>query len=134
MASIDRAEKAIKAEKLRSLAQNKYRFGVVIKAFRTRINDEIRTINEVTGSKHPMLSVDNVDFFVKDRVWKLVKRIPTPYGEIVEILPLKDKTPAVFEARMEEARAWAMQEWGLEILLPNEPNWDDDYISNLSRF
>ena len=125
---------AISNEKLRSIAQNKYRFGVVIKAFRTRINDEIQTINDVTGSKHPKLSVANVDFFVKDKVWKLVKRIPTPYGEIVEILPLKDKTTAIFEERMEEARAWAMQEWGMEILLPNEPDWDNDYKDNFEQY
>jgi hypothetical protein len=118
--------------KKRSLKQNRYRFGVVVKAFKERLNGQLKVINETSGATFPMLTVENVDFFVKDKVWGLVDRIQTPFGEIINEKELRTKTPAEFEEKMKEARAYAAMNWGLQIPLPNEDL--DYYEEQLNKY
>lgn len=116
--------------KQRSLQQNRYRFGVVVKAYRERLNSQILNINKETGANFPLLSVDNVNFYIKDKIWGLVERIQTPFGEFVNEKELRTKSPGEFEEKMEEARAYAAMHWGLQIPLPNESlDWYEEQLN-----
>ena len=118
--------------KQRSLQQNRYRFGVVVKAYRERLNGQLKVINETSGATFPMLTVENVNFYLKDKIWGLVERVQTPFGEFINEKPLKFKSPAEFEEKMEEARSYAAMNWGLQIPLPNEDL--DYYEEQLNKY
>ena len=122
--------------KKRSLAQNRYRFSVVVKAYQDWLNMAIDTHNEEYGTNLPYLSKRDADFYIKDVVWGLVKRVNKPFGTITIELPLRNADVSTFEGRMEQARAFAAQELHFEIALPHEciDDLEIQYKDNLSRF
>jgi len=120
-------------DKKRSNAQNRYRFGVIVKAYRDKINGEITKANEKTRIQLPMLSVKDIDFFIKDKAWRMVDRFLVAGGlQVTRVEPLRFSSTKEFEEKMEEARAYAAMNLGLEIPLPNEADLEV-YEDNLNR-
>lgn len=96
-----------KWKKRRSSKQNRYRFGVVTKTV-------MEHINEALGTAY---SLEEIDAFIKIKalgLYKTIEGVRIP-GE------LKYSSTEEFEKAMEKIRAWAMMEYGIPIMLPNEP-------------
>lgn len=121
--------------KKRSIAQNKYRWSVIVKYYRDWFNLAIDKHNAESGGAVPHLSAEMTDFFIKDNVWGLIKRVRFPFGEITTELPLRTADTKTFEERMEQARAYAAMHLHLEIPLPREDIRDieEQYADNLNR-
>jgi len=121
--------------KQRSLKQNKYRWGVVVKAYQEWLNMAIKSHNENHSVSVSMLTPDDVDFYIKDVVWGLVERTNWPWGVVTREFPLRGTDVSTFEERMEQARAFAAQELHLEIPLPREDirDLEEQYKYNLER-
>ena len=117
-----------KASKKRSLKQNRYRWGVVVATILNYINEELRQ----SGSD-VILTPDDIDLYIKENVLKISHRIQTSIGEITVKGKIRNRTPAGFEEAMEQIRAYFAKR-GIDIDLPNEPDWDNDYKDNLARF
>ena len=128
MASIDRAKKSLKESKKRSLAQNRYRFGVLTKTVMQYINEHL----EREGSEY-RISLEDADFYIKRKALGIAHIIPTSLGDITIQGKLKTRDTREFEEAMEQIRAYFAKEWGLQLPLPNEPDWDNDYKDNLDR-
>ena len=111
--------------KRRSLAQNRYRFGVIVKTVMNHLNAYLRK------EGLPEASTEDVDIFIKDKALGLVHRINTPLGEITIAGKLKDKTTGQFEESMEAIRAHFAGK-GIEIPLPHE-DLDKKYKHNLEK-
>lgn len=121
--------------KQRSLKQNKYRWSVIVKYYQDWLNMAIKSHNIAEGANLPMLSDKDANFYIKDQVWGLVKRVAKPWGTITIELPLRNAEVSTFEERMEQARAYAAQTLCLEIPLPHEDirDLEQQYADNLNR-
>jgi len=119
----------------RSLAQNKYRWSVIVQYYKEWLNISIHKHNQENGTNVPFLTPENADFFIKDKVWGLVERVEMPYGILTIEHPLKGVVVSTFEERMEEARAYAAQKLHFEIPLPREDirDLETQYKDNLER-
>lgn len=117
-----------KISKKRSLAANRYRWGVVVATVLNHINEELRQ----SGSD-VILTPDDIDLHIKEHALKIAHRIQTSIGEIIVQGKLRNRTTADFEEAMEQIRAYFAQK-GIQIPLPNEPDLDNDYKDNLARF
>lgn len=115
--------------KQRSLAQNKYRWGCVVKTVCDHINEELRRENSDIK-----VSPDDVDIFIKDKALKTVHKINTSLGEITIIGKLRTRDKGTFEEAMEQIRTYFAQR-GIIIPLPNEDirDLEQQYTDNLSR-
>ncbi len=115
--------------KKRSLAQNKYRFGVVVKTICDHINEELRRENS-----NIRVSPEDVDIFIKDKALKTVHRINTSLGKVTIIGRLRNQSTKDFEKSMEQIRAYFAQR-GIEIPLPREciDDLEMQYKDNLNR-
>lgn len=122
------AIKDIKA-KQRTIAQNKYRFGVVVKTVCDHINEELKRENSDIR-----VSPEDVDIFIKDKALKTVHRINTSLGEITVIGKLRNRTTKDFEEAMEQIRAYFAQR-GIQIPEPHEDirDLEQQYADNLNR-
>lgn len=116
--------------KKRSLAQNKYRFGCVVKTVCDHINEELRRENSDIR-----VSPEDVDIFIKDKALKMVHRIDTSLGEITVIGRLRNRNTKTFEEAMEQIRAYFALR-GIVIPSPHEDirDLEEQYADNLSRF
>jgi hypothetical protein len=87
------------------------------------------------GTNVPMLTPENVDFYIKQKVWGLVKEVDMPFGTLLVELPLRNAGVSTFEERMEQARAYAAQVLYFEIPLPHEDirDLESQYADNLNR-
>jgi hypothetical protein len=94
----------------RSLNQNAYMWGVVIK----HITDAFREAGNNVDS-------DDVFSFLKAEVWKVTQVFVTSDGEVLRG-PGSSRTWTTMEMelRLEQARAWAAEVLGIGIPLPNE--------------
>lgn len=110
----------------RSLAQNNYRFGVVVKTVKDEINKKLKENNL------PEADTDDIDLFIKDNALGIVHRIPTSMGELIIQGKLKNKSTADFEQCMEQIRAYFAGK-GINIPLPNEKEVNQWYEENLNR-
>lgn len=101
---------SIREHKLkRSLQQNAFHFGVVVPMVRQMFLDEGNNITQ-----------DETHAFIKQHVWRHVKHIRLPDGQLMEVPETSTKlTTSEWEQNIEKTRAWAA-EFGLEIPLPNE--------------
>lgn len=122
-------------QKRRTLAQNKYRFSVIVRGYRDWLNLFITNHNKEKGTNLPLLTDKDANFYLKDKVWKKVERVEMPFGTLTIELPIKGSDTKRFEEYMEEARAFAATELGLELGLPNEDirDLEEQYTDNLSR-
>lgn len=123
------------SRKQRSLKQNRYRFGVIVKAYQEWLNMAIKAHNEDQRDSVAMLSMDDADFYIKDVVWDLIERTKWPWGTTTREMSLRNADVSSFEERMEQARAFAAQELHLEIALPHEDirDLEEQYKDNLGR-
>jgi len=115
--------------KQRSIRQNNYRWGVVVKTVMDAMNLELKA----RGCEYRLKSED-VDLFIKDHALGIVHRIKTSIGEFIIVGKLKTRSPGDFEEAMEQIRAhFAQLETNpIYIALPNEPTYDD-LKDNLDR-
>lgn len=108
-----------KKETTRSINQNKYRWGVVVKLIMQHLNEKL----EHEGCNYRMTK-DDADCFMKEHLLGIVQRIPIRVnGGVIELVvqgKLKTRSTKDFEEAMEMARAKAATLLGLEIPLPNE--------------
>lgn len=113
--------------KKRSLAQNKYRWKIVIGTVLDHINEELRRENSDIR-----VLPDDVDIFIKDKALKMVHRIDTSLGEITVIGKLRNRDTRTFEEAMEQIRAYFAQK-GIQIPEPNEDirDLEEQYKDNL---
>lgn len=118
----------MEAHKIRSIAANRYRWGVVVKTVLDHINEELK--REGTDIR---VKPEDVDIFIKDKALKTVHKINTSLGEITIIGKLKQKSKGEFEESMEQIRAYFAQK-GIFIPLPNEIDFENQYNDNLNRF
>jgi hypothetical protein len=97
-------------KKRRSLNQNRYMFGVVIKMITQAFRDAGNAVDD-----------EGVFSFMKSEVWKLRQVYVTPEGEIL-YGPGSTRlwTTMEMEVRLEQARAWAVETLGIVIPLPHE--------------
>ncbi len=121
--------------KKRSLAQNRYRWSVIVKYYQDWLNINIRRYNEEHNCNLPMLTPENTNFFIKDRVWGLIERVGMKFGVVTIELPLRTAEVSTFEERMEQARGYAAQELHFEIPLPHEDirDLETQYKDNLDK-
>lgn len=97
-------------KKTRSLAQNRYRFGVVVKTVHKAMVD----------AGHSHLSPEDVDDMIKLDVLHIVKKIKTPDGREIEIPgEMKSMTTTEFAQCMLVIRSH-FAEFGIDIPEPNE--------------
>ena len=115
--------------KKRSLAQNKYRHGVVVKTVCDYMNEELRRENSDIR-----VSPEDVDIFIKDKALKMVHRINTSLGEITVIGKLRNRDTKNFEEAMTQIRAYFAQR-GIQIPEPREDirDLEQQYADNLDR-
>lgn len=94
----------------RSLNQNRYMFGVVIKMITQAFRDAGNAVDD-----------EGVFAFMKAEVWKLRQVYVTPEGEVL-FGPGSTRlwSPQEMEVRLEQARAWAAEVLGVTIPLPHE--------------
>jgi hypothetical protein len=93
----------------RSLNQNNYYFGVLVKRITEVFRDVGNDMDEV-----------EVHEYLKDEVGKLTRIAVLPDGEVVKIRgSTKRLTTAEFENYLEKVRAWAAT-MGIALPLPNE--------------
>jgi len=120
--------KTVKA-KQRTIAQNKYRFGVVVKTVCDHINEELRRENSDIR-----VSPEDVDIFIKDKALKTVHVINTSLGEITVIGKLRNRTTKDFEEAMTQIRAYFSLR-GIDIPEPKEDirDLEQQYSDNLNR-
>lgn len=111
-------------DKTRSLAQNKYRFGVVVATVLKHMNAEL----EQEGCEY-RASAKDIDLFIKEKALKIVHRIPTSLGDLTIEGKLRNRTTQDFEEAMTQIRAY-FDKKGIFIPLPNE----SDYAENLERY
>lgn len=114
-------------EKQRSLAANRYRWGVVVDTVRKYINAEL----EREGCDY-RASPEDIDLLIKEKALRIAHRIPTSLGELVIQGKLKTRSTKDFEEAMLQIRAY-FDKRGIHIAEPNEPDWDNDYKHNLDR-
>jgi len=116
-------------DKTRSIAQNKYRWKVVVGTVLDHINEELRRENSDIR-----VTPEDVDIFIKDKALKVVHRINTSLGEITVIGKLRNKNTKGFEESMEQIRAYFAQR-GIAIPEPREDIRDIEeyYKDNLER-
>ena len=110
-------------EKKRSLAQNRYRFGVVIDTIRAELNKKLR------ANGLPEASPEDIDLFIKRHALGISEVIKTSMGEIIIQGKLKNKNTKEFEKSMEVIRAWAAER-GIIVPLPNEEELEKWYQEN----
>jgi ribosomal protein L14 len=93
----------------RSLSQNSYYFGVVVKSITRMFREAGNYVDE-----------DEVHEFLKQHVGKLSQNVVTPDGEVLKV-PASTKRLSTmdFELYLDKVRAWAA-ELGCMIPLPNE--------------
>ena len=108
-----------KVDKQRSLAQNAYRWKVVVGTVLDHINEELRRENSDIR-----VTPEDVDIFIKDKALKTVHRINTSLGCITIVGKLRTRNTKDFEESMEQIRAYFAQR-GIQIPAPNEANYDD---------
>lgn len=115
--------------KKRSLAQNKYRWGVVVQTVLDHINEELRRENSDIRA-----SPEDVDIFIKDKALKTVHKINTSLGEITVIGKLRNRNTKDFEESMTQIRAYFEQR-GISIPEPHEDirDLEQQYSDNLER-
>lgn len=115
--------------KQRSLAQNRYRFGCVVKTVCDYMNEELRRENSDIR-----VSPEDVDIFIKDKALKMVHVISTSLGEITVIGKLRNRNTKTFEEAMTQIRAY-FDERGIHIAEPKEDIRDlkRQYKDNLDR-
>ena len=118
-----------KEKKQRSLAQNKYRWSVIVKTVCDHINEELRRENSDIR-----VSPEDVDIFIKDKALKMVHKIDTSLGEITVIGKLRNRSTATFEEAMEQIRAYFAQK-GIQIALPHEDirDLEQQYADQINR-
>jgi hypothetical protein len=97
-------------KKRRSLNQNRYMFGVVIKLITQAFRDAGNAVDD-----------EGVFSFMKSEVWKLRQVYVTPEGEVL-YGPGSTRlwTTHEMEVRLEQARGWAAETLGIAIPLPHE--------------
>ena len=127
MSSIDRAEANVKADKKRSLAQNKYRFGVVVDTVLKYMNAEL----EQEGCEY-RASVKDIDLFIKEKALKIVHRIPTSLGDLTIEGKLKNRSTVEFEEAMLQIRTY-FDKKGIFIPEPNDIDIEEQYKDNWER-
>ena len=110
----------------RSLAANRYRWGVVTETVRQAINRELKENNL------PEASAEDIDLFIKEKALGIIHRIPTSMGELIIQGRLKNKTTADFEQCMEQIRVYFARK-GIKIPLPHENDIEEWYSENLER-
>ncbi len=118
-------------DKKRSLAQNKYRWGVIVDTVLKYINAEL----ENDGCEY-RATPNDIDLLIKEHALKIVHRIPTSLGELIIQGRLKTRTKKDFEEAMEQIRAhFAQRKNPIFIPLPNEDLRDlqTQFEDNLSR-
>jgi len=97
-------------KKRRSLNQNRYMFGVVVKM-----------ITDVFREAGNNVDAEDVFVFLKQNVWKTTQVFVTPDGEVFKgIGSSRNWSTHEMELRLEEARAWAAETLGISIPLPHE--------------
>ena len=112
----------------RSLKQNRYRWAVVDTVLKA-MNKEL----EESGSEY-RLQPEDVDLFIKENALGIAHRIQTSIGEFIVQGKLRERTTSEFEEAMEQIRAYfAQTATPIIIPLPNEPDFDKDYLNNLNR-
>ena len=117
--------------KKRSLAQNRYRWTVVVDTVLKAMNQEL----EEKGCEY-RLKPEDVDLFIKEHALGIAHRIQTSIGEFIIQGKLKTRTPGEFEEAMEQVRAYfAQTATPISIALPNEDlrDLEDQYSDNLER-
>lgn len=115
--------------KQRSIAQNKYRWSVVVGTVLAHINEELRRENSDIR-----VSPEDVDIFIKDKALKTVHKINTSLGEITVIGKLRTRSTKDFKESMEQIQAYFAQR-GIIIPDPQEniSDLETQYADNLSR-
>ena len=125
MSSIARAETSVKADKKRSLAQNKYRWGVVVATVLKYMNEEL----EREGSEY-RATPEDIDFHIKKMALKIAHIIPTSLGDFVIQGKLKTRNKKDFEEAMLQIRCY-FDKRGIHIPEPNEVDIEEQYKHNL---
>lgn len=114
--------------KQRTIAQNKYRWSVVVGTVLNAMNKEL----EENGCEY-RLKPEDVDLFIKENALGIAHRIQTSIGEFIIQGKLKTRSTKDFEEAMEQIRAYfAGTKKPIIIKLPNEVNLED-YKDNLDR-
>lgn len=115
--------------KQRSLAQNKYRWSVVVGTVLSHINEELKRENSDIR-----VSPEDVDIFIKDKALKTVHKINTSLGEITVIGKLRTRSTKDFKESMEQIQAYFAQR-GIIIPDPREniSDLENQYSDNLGR-
>jgi hypothetical protein len=113
-------------EKQRSLAQNRYRFGVVVATIMKYMNAEL----EREGCEY-RLKPEDVDLFIKENALKIVHRISTSLGEFIITGKLRTRNTKDFEEAMTQIRAY-FAEKGIDIPEPNEVDLSN-YADEIGR-
>lgn len=115
--------------KQRSIAQNKYRWSVVVGTVLAHINEELKRENSDIR-----VSPEDVDIFIKDKALKTVHKINTSLGEITVIGKLRTRSTKDFKESMEQIQAYFAQR-GIVIPDPREDirDLEQQYSENLSR-
>jgi len=103
-----------KESKKRSLAANRYRWGVVVGTVMKHMNAEL----EQQGCDY-RAKPEDIDMFIKEKALRIVHRIPTSLGELIITGKLKTRDTGAFEEAMEQIRSYFAQK-GVDIPLPNE--------------
>ena len=102
-------------DKQRTLKQNRYRFGVVVKTVLQYMNAEL----EQEGCEY-RATLEDIDLFIKEKALKIVHRIPTSLGELIIQGKLRTRTTTDFEEAMLQIRAY-FDKKGIYIPEPNQP-------------
>lgn len=116
----------MQTEKQRSIAQNKYRWGVCVAIVMKYINAEL----EREGCEY-RLSPEDVDLFIKENALKIAHRIPTSLGEFIITGKLRTRNTKDFEEAMTQIRAYFAAR-NIDIPEPNEVDLNG-YEDNLNR-
>lgn len=116
----------MQTEKQRSIAQNKYRWGVCVAIVMKYINAEL----EREGCEY-RLSPEDVDLFIKENALKIAHRIPTSLGEFIITGKLRTRNTKDFEEAMTQIRAYFAAR-NIDIPEPNEVDLNG-YADNLNR-
>jgi len=100
--------------KQRTLRQNSYRWGVVVKTVLEAMNKEL----EANGCEY-RLKPEDVDLFIKENALGIAHRIQTSIGEFIIQGKLRNRSVESFEEAMEQIRMY-FAERGIAIPLPGE--------------
>lgn len=119
----------METRKIRSIAANKYRWGVVVGTVLEAMNQEL----EERGCEY-RLKPEDVDLFIKENALGIAHRIQTSIGEFIVQGKLKTRSTKDFEEAMEQIRAYfAQTKKPIYIKLPNEFDLEQQYADNLDR-